>query len=144
MSIIVWDGKMLAADKRATNNGHAATTSKIFRIDGMLIGFSGDACFGLAMLAWLKEGADPKQFPESQKSSDDYAGVVRIERSGLILKYERSPFPMPIHDRAFAMGSGRDYALAALHLGKGAREAVEVACALDIYCGNGIDTLEFE
>ena len=36
----------------------------------------------------------------------------------------------------------RDFALAAMHLGKSAREAVEVACALDVFCGNGIDTLE--
>ncbi len=33
-----------------------------------------------------------------------------------------------------AIGAGRDFALAALHLGHDARKAVEVACKLSVYC----------
>ena len=42
------------------------------------------------------------------------------------------------------MGHGRDFTLAAMHLGHDARTAVEVACALDAFCGCGIDTLTLE
>jgi len=49
-----------------------------------------------------------------------------------------------VEDAFCAMGGGRDYALAAMFLGKSALEAVQVACALDITCGKGIDVLELE
>jgi hypothetical protein len=47
-------------------------------------------------------------------------------------------------DAHHAIGSGRDFAAAAMYLGKTAREAVEVAMALTGFCGHGVDTLEFE
>lgn len=143
MTVIAWDGKTLAADKRATNNGHASTTTKIQRVGDMLIGMAGDACYARAMLEWARTGFDPATFPEHQKSKDDFVRFVVIEKSGRILEYELTPYPVVVEDRTIAVGSGRDYALAAMHLGKNAQEAVKVACALDIYCGNGIDVLEF-
>lgn len=143
MTVIVWDGKTLAADKQATNNGHASAVTKIHRIGESLIGFSGDACFARAMLQWAKNGFNPATFPAHQASEDDYVGFLLIEPGGRLLKYERTAYPIEIEEKTHAMGSGRDYALAALYLGKTAREAVEVACALDINCGKGIDTLEF-
>jgi ATP-dependent protease HslVU (ClpYQ) peptidase subunit len=45
-------------------------------------------------------------------------------------------------DKKTATGSGRDYALAAMHCGKTAREAVEIACLFETGCGNGVDELE--
>lgn len=40
------------------------------------------------------------------------------------------------------MGSGRDFAIAAMHCGKTAREAVEIASLYENGCGNGVDVLE--
>lgn len=42
-----------------------------------------------------------------------------------------------------AIGTGRDYARAAMHLGRNAVEAVQVAILFDENCGNGVDTLTF-
>lgn len=142
MTIIAWDGKTLAADKQTTNNGHASAVTKIYRVGGALVGFSGDACFAFAMLEWARGGFQPATFPAHQASENDYVGFLVIHPDGRILKYERTAYPIEIEEKTHAMGSGRDYALAALYLGKTAREAVEVACALDINCGKGIDTLE--
>ena len=61
-----------------------------------------------------------------------------------VLEYERTPHPIRNEDTLRAWGAGRDFALAALHLGKTAKEAVELACRLDSTCGNGVDTLVFE
>lgn len=41
-------------------------------------------------------------------------------------------------------GAGEDYALTAMHLGKSAKEAVEVACELCVYCEQPVNVLEFE
>jgi 20S proteasome alpha/beta subunit len=140
MTVIVWDGRTLAADKRASCNGIVRTTTKIFRVRDMLVGLAGDADYSRAMLQWVIAGMNEDRFPEHQKTSADYVSVLVITKSREILKFERTPYPIVFEDKVFAMGSGRDFALAALHLGCDARRAVEVACALDVSCGNGIDT----
>lgn len=44
-------------------------------------------------------------------------------------------------ERSFAIGSGRDFALAAMDMGATAKEAVEVAAKRDVYTGGTIRTL---
>lgn len=140
MTVIAWDGKTLAADKRATLGTLIRTTTKIFRIGDALCASAGDADVGNDMIAWFRNGAKPEDYPASNRG-DAWAGLLVI-RKGEILKYERSPHPISFEDGFFAIGCGRDYALAAMYLGHDARKAVEVAIALDSGCGNGIDTLE--
>ncbi len=67
-----------------------------------------------------------------------------IADGGNCYGYYLSPYPEWNQDRFDAIGSGRDYALAAMYLGHDARRAVEVASALDNGCGNGIDVLTLE
>lgn len=143
MTVIAWDGKTLAADKRAVNNGYAGgTVTKIHRWPGGLCAFSGDLDVGMALVAWLRGGADPDVYPKKQ--ADHAANFLVIHQDGRIERYETVPVPLLFEDRFTAMGSGRGYALAAMHLGHDARAAVEVACALDNGCGNGIDVLMLE
>jgi hypothetical protein len=143
VSVIAWDGHTLAADKRASLGTLIRTTTKIFRHADALLAYAGDAVFGEEMRAWFMRGAKPEDFPASNRDKDDWAGLLVI-RKGEILRYERTPYPLQFEDKQFAIGCGRDFALAAMHLGKTAREAVEVAIALDSGCGNGIDTLTLE
>lgn len=143
MSVIAWDGKTLAADRRASLGTLIRTTRKIFMRQYGLVGYAGDADQGEEMLRWLEAGAVAADFPPSQRDRDNWAGVLVINPDRQILKYERTPYPLTFHDGFFAIGSGRDFALAAMHLGKTAREAVEVACHFDSGCGNGVDEIEF-
>lgn len=142
MTIIAWDGQMLAADKRACSGNVVSTVTKIRRIGEMLVGVSGSADIAGEMFEWIQNGRKPDQFPEIQRNNDEVTVLV-IER-GQILCYERSPFPILLEDHYFAIGSGRNYALAAMHCGKNAVEAVEVACHFDPDCGNGVDILAFD
>ena len=142
MTCIAWDGKTLAADKRACSSGLINTLTKIHRIDGLLVGGSGESSFIQNMLAWIRTGRDPEKFPKSQGDKDDWQPILVIERDGSPSLYERTPYPVRFEQPFIAIGSGRDFVRAAMHLGKTAREAVEVAIALDCGCGNGIDTLE--
>jgi 20S proteasome alpha/beta subunit len=143
MTVIVWDGKTLAADKRAINNGlKSGTVTKIHRFDGGLCGFSGDLDIGMAMVAWLRAGAVAVDYPKQQEKNA--CNFMVITNDGRTMRYETVPVPLVFENPHQAMGSGRDFALAALHLGFDARKAVEVACALDSGCGNGIDTLTLE
>jgi 20S proteasome alpha/beta subunit len=144
MTCIAWDGKTLAADKRASLGGLIRTTTKIFRVRDCLVGYSGEAAFGQQMVGWFRDGEQPADFPGSQRDKDDWAGLLVIRPDGKIQRYERTPQALTYEDANFAVGSGRDFAIAAMYLGKTAVEAVAVACALDSDCGNGIDALELE
>lgn len=144
MSVIAWDGKTLAADKRACYGTTILTTTKIFRVGDCLVGYTGDAVFGEQMLAWIRAGANVEDFPAAQRDKDDWCGVLVITPEGKVSRYERTPNPMTYEDEFFAAGSGGDFALAAMHLGKTAREAVELACKLDSGCGNGVTELTLE
>ena len=144
MTCIAWDGKTLAADKRAIYGGTITTLTKIRRIGDLMVGGSGESSFIGAMVEWVKNGRVPADFPKSQADKDDWQPVLVIEADGTPSLYERTQYPIRHEQRCIAIGSGREYAMAAMHLGKTAREAVEVAIELDCGCGNGIDTLELQ
>lgn len=139
MSVVVWDGNQLAADKRCNSEGVGFVTSKAFGFGGYLAAYVGDSAFGEQILAWFRDGHDPDAFPESQRSKDDWAELLIVWPSGEMWSYEKTPYPIKFPPQKYAMGSGRDFALAAMHLGKTAQEAVEVACIFDSGCGNGVD-----
>lgn len=140
MTVIAWDGKTLAADKRATKCGLTYTVTKIFRIGDRLIGIAGDATRGQELIAWLDRGGDPSEYPEL-KDKDDAAHLLCVERDGTIRLYETTAYPYTVEDKVWAEGQGRDFALAAMHLGMDAARAVEFTSRFVSSCGNGIDTL---
>ena len=143
MTVIVWDGKTLAADKRTGFGAEYCTTTKILRIRGHLVGWAGATALGVMVVAWFEAGADPEKFPEKQRGTDGGSLLV-ICPDGTVHHYASEPLPMVIDDTYFSIGSGSGMASAALYLGHDARRAVEVASALDLNCGNGIDTLCIE
>jgi 20S proteasome alpha/beta subunit len=146
MTCIAWDGRVLAADKRASSAGYGSTVTKIVRTSaGELLGVSGDFGAGQALMTWYQSGANPDSFPDNRDANDSYrARLLVIDAGPRIRIFESTAYAMTIEDKCYAMGSGRDYALAAMHLGRNSRKAVEVACTLDSGCGNGIDTLRLE
>lgn len=140
MTCIAWDGKTLAADRLRVTCGLKSTATKIYRVPGGIVGFAGSEVHALRVLAWFR-GARGGEFP-APPSSDEGADALFIDSSGAWF-YASTCHGVGIYrdDPFLAMGCGRDYAMAALYCGKTAREAVEVACALDNGCGYGIDTL---
>lgn len=143
MTIIAFDGKTLAADKQSTSGGFGSTVTKIYRVPGGIVGFTGNQGHAAALLAWFRNGRDPEKWPK--KAGNDSASAVYITHDGVFCySGEDGPFAAQIENKCDAWGAGYAYALAAMHLGHDARRAVEVACALDVSCGNGIDTLTLD
>lgn len=142
MTIICWDGKTLAGDRLGDANGLRRTATKIARIHTNLYGFAGYASRSAELIAWFQQGGLPKDVPAFQLT-EDYQSILMVREDRRIFTYGRSGFPFEVFDKFHAVGSGRDFAIAAMHLGKTAREAVEIASLFDISCGNGVDTLEF-
>lgn len=142
MTVIAWDGKTLAADKRATG-GTITTVTKIRRTgDGRLMGVCGDGSVGRELMGWADAGEVPATWPAAANTGD--ATLMVIERGQLPRVYYARPFPMHPEGPHFAIGSGEPYAMTAMYLGHGAKAGVEAACMLIESCGNGIDTLTLE
>lgn len=147
MTTIAWDGKTLAADKRATGNLPIAIITKIFRLvyedHHYLIGAEGEINICNQLTNWARQG-----FKESMFSGADTtvtkARMLVIKDDYTIQVYgNNSYYPYAIQNTFYALGSGRGYAIGAMHCGKNAIEAVEIASLYDHHTGNGIDILTF-
>jgi len=145
MTVVAWDGEMLAGDKRTNFGGLHGTTTKVHRLpDGSLVGCAGNTAQIAEVVHWLGAGAEPDKMPAIQRDAKECVSALVIRPDGKVLQYENTPHPIRIENKTWAIGSGRDFAMAAMYLGRGAIDAVAVACVLDSGCGNGIDALTLE
>lgn len=86
--------------------------------------------FFLEFVEWMRKKND------SFRSENEYLVAYRDR---LFRVYDSlAVFEIPSHA---AIGSGQDFAIAAMHLGKTAADAARVAADLDLYCSGSIDTI---
>ena len=144
MTTVCWDGKTLAADKMSSrgNTKHSKCT-KVHKINGSLCAITGSFDVGMELLYWFHNGAVVEDFPDIQAETND-SNLVVITPQRRITLYERSPHPLVFEQEFAAYGSGSDFALAAMHLGCNAEEAVRVATIFDLYTGHGVDVIRFD
>jgi hypothetical protein len=137
VTTIVWDGRSLVADRQLTTSGCRFQTTKAHRLpDGSLFASCGAVEPAAIVLRWLREGGEK---PTLDKDSDFEGVLVKPDKTVWVLYKQLEP--VPIESPCYATGSGRDFALAALQMGKTAKEAVLLACELDIWSGMGITEL---
>jgi ATP-dependent protease HslVU (ClpYQ) peptidase subunit len=142
MTTVVFANGVMAADRMACEgNNKSGRMTKIFRSRGHLVGFSGSADVSMVLLRWFENGANEEEWPDPHGDDNLESSMLVVTPAGQVLQYERFPIPLIMEHEFHAIGSGRDFALAALHLGCDARAAVELASKLDAYTGGGIDTL---
>lgn len=135
MTTIAFDGTTLAADTMANSAGMRRSVSKIFRLDdGRLFGAAGEYQNVLMALEWLNKGG------ERPTLTDDFTGLV-IDLQGQCFRYENKLYQSLISERTTACGSGRDFAIAAMHLGKSAVEAVAIAGIFDVNTGRTVQNM---
>jgi 20S proteasome alpha/beta subunit len=144
VSVIVWDGKSLAADRQWTAGNLIRTTTKIWKHGDVLMGGSGTLTHVEALRNWVLGGMLPAKFPDLKCDQNYVPHFWLINRNGAVAKFEDTPYPMTLRDPFFAEGSGRDFAYGALEMGADAARAVEIACKYDTSCGGGIDVLTFD
>lgn len=147
MTTIAWDGKTLAADRMATYGHTYNETTKIWRLaDGSLLGGAGETASILQTKRWIEDriaATMSKPYPECQKDKDDWAAMMRITKEGVVEIYEKGPIPGIWEGKIAAIGSGRSFALMAMHLGLCARQAViETSVLAPADSNYGVDMLE--
>lgn len=143
MTVIAWDGKTLAADKLATYGSMSITITKLHRVPQGIVGIHGGSAHGIAIVNWMRDGATRSKFPKPE-SADVAGNMLLITKSGKAFHMEgvNGPQFMRVEDKCVAYGSGADFARAAMAIGLDASAAVGIASRFNVYCGNGIDTLE--
>lgn len=144
MTVIAWDGNTLAADKQSLCGDSVGIVTKIFRHNGCLLGFSGDASMGMHLIDWFKHGARSKDWPPGNNEAGKGAALLVIHPDRTIWKYETSPYPFQLEGDHVALGTGIEVALGCMWLGASSLKAAQAACAVLSSCGGGIDTLKLD
>lgn len=95
MTVIAFDGWVLAGDKRTSFGG----LHGIHRIGDCLVGCSGTTAHIAEMLEWVRNGRKPEELPPHQRDPKGCASMLLIESDGTVLQYESSPYPIRIENK---------------------------------------------
>lgn len=139
MTIIVWDGRTLAADCQGTYGDARIWRNKITRrADGTLIATAGSFSLAQAMVNHLF--GDPGSRPNWPTAvTDESADVICVDPDARVTWYTHfRPVAIELHQAQMAWGCGREFAMGALAMGANAVRAVEVAIELCPGCGLGV------
>lgn len=139
MSTIAWDGRMLAADTRGVIGESLPIEShKLYRLtEGRLYAAVGTKSDLLLAKEWLLMAGEKPALDES------FAALL-VLANGQCVRLEDKLVALPVCEPFVALGSGRDFALAAMALGQTAEQAVALAARFDIWTGMPIDTLRLK
>jgi ATP-dependent protease HslVU (ClpYQ) peptidase subunit len=127
----------MAADRKVVDGDTNYHTRKICRIGQSLVGAAGDNSAIVKFFRWLEKHGRGKQPTFTEE--EDFEGMV-LTPSGLFV-YDKSCQPDEVVDSFYAIGSGKQAALAAMHMGASPTQAVEIACLVDNSSGGPVDTL---
>lgn len=142
MTVIAFDGRIVAADKQATAGQRQDKVTKLYRHKNQVLSINGSLDAGVAMVAWFKAGANPEYFPNKGLSKDDTAWLSVFELGKHVVEYQHHPVPIIIESLPYSCGSGSMAALAAMLAGASPQRAVEITCEIHTDCGMGVDVME--
>lgn len=150
MTTIAFDGKTIAGDSRITYNdseiaGDYDVKVKFGYQHGHLrfyFGFAGARSMRDAVHGWIKNGCKKEDHPkEGDWSALVFPGSEEYRNRGCCMYYTNATPYGALVQAPFAIGSGDKYAVAAMHCGKTAAEAVSIAAKLDPFTGGEVISL---
>ena len=139
MTTIVWDGKTLAADGRCTAGNRVASNDmdKIYvdvhsEVRGSTViayALAGSADMAHRIGEWINEGCEvTDEFKEC-----NFECVIITEEEAFVYCSESNDICTTFGNQC--LGSGHDFAVSALAMGKNAVKAVQFAASIDIFSG---------
>ncbi len=146
MTTIAYCNGEMAGDTLAMDtHGLKAYCMKISAItiasETWLFGSAGERSIGVNLAESIDGLPTFAEFISQRITCDPDDKNSAIVARGDVLFYKVGTTWQQHHNKFHALGSGRDFALAAMYLGKSALEAVEVACEFDGYSGGEIVVL---
>lgn len=150
MTTIAYRDRQIASDGQATCGDRIdqLDMKKVRKINGCLVAGAGRLTSVLQFFEWFQEWSDAqlvqgesphvKVFVPEGLNDEDFSGLV-VFTDGVVFLYEGGRNSYEVTDRGYiSIGSGSDYALAAMDAGASAEEAVKVAIKRDIYSGGQV------
>jgi ATP-dependent protease HslVU (ClpYQ) peptidase subunit len=139
LTTIAYCKGVLAGDSRVTD-GQVWRTRKIYRLETsageLLVGYCGQVFAAQVFIEWLKN--DKSRKPDL--GNEDFEAIV-VAETGRVTLWNQSLVPWRPAGKFFAIGSGAPAAMAAMHCGKGAVDAVKVAAKIDPSTGGPVHSL---
>jgi ATP-dependent protease HslVU (ClpYQ) peptidase subunit len=148
MTTIAVNKESIAGDKQFTYGGSikmlgktkiyevpAETAKAVFGCNKVLVGFCGNAMPIDRAVKWLWE---PTTKPPKLKNME----VVMLTDKKEIYHGNDFRSLLKVEDKFMAIGSGMQYALAAMHSGKTPLEAVKIASKFDTMTGMGFNEIK--
>lgn len=106
MTVIAWDGKTIAADKRGVTAGLCITTTKLRRLNtGEILAWTGDQDSGEMVAAWYAAGGNPMEWPACQQKEETWSRLI-VATKETVKYFERQPIAITVEDPFAAWGSG--------------------------------------
>lgn len=145
MTTIAYRDGVLAADGRSVGANDVIlgdNTIKVWTLpNGFLVGGSGTRSVIFRYRDWMasREGARPSL--RDGDKDNNRSMIIEIMPNGTIYMHEDEY----IHDLTepfVAIGSGREAAMAAMHMGAGAEEAIRIACKTNPWSGGVIHKVQ--
>lgn len=142
MSVVVWDGKTLAADRACFRSGVVTEMSKMESNDDFVAGFVGRVGPGRALARWAINGRKPEEYDDEWRENE----VILVDRrTGEAWVYDGQwmGHTLPAH-AAIGETAASAAALALVIAGHDARDAVDllVKCGRFDGVGFGSDAVE--
>lgn len=137
MTTIVYRDGVIAADRQAETGGTVTRCTKLFRLEGFVIGVSGNLAVGIAFKRWF-EGDQDGDCP----LDDSTDALVMNTQTGVCEHWETPGIGIPVEDDFVAIGSGAELAYGAMEMGADAKKAIKVASKWDSSTGNGIQAVK--
>jgi ATP-dependent protease HslVU (ClpYQ) peptidase subunit len=143
MTLVVWDGRFIAADSQVTVPGDMRMKpyKKIIIRDRLVF-----ACLGVRnliepMIEWyLDDETGPEDMPKVINDEDHTTMVVWSDGTCEIFATDM-PYPDAIREPT-AWGCGRDFAIGAMDAGCDAKRACEIAVARHALLGGPVQVID--
>lgn len=145
MTTIAYKDGVIASDSRATYDDWTKSKcvklyrakSKIDPVKGdVIVATAGHSSASLLFLDWLEVGGEPRLHDRGVNEMNEFECLI-VHKSGVWIGDRLCRLEV-LEEEFWAAGSGRQAALAAMHCGKSAVEAVRIACRIDSFSGGRV------
>ena len=141
MTTVAYRDGVLAADTLGCGQ-FRRKCKKLHRVGDTIIGFSGNYSDCLHFVRWFENKDGALTFANFRNDNSDAPDVTAIVVcDGKAEKWTEHCQPTPIYESFFAVGSGAQAAMAAMHMGASAEEAVKISMLVDPHTAGDVETL---
>ncbi len=145
---IAWKGRTLAADTQLTYEDNTKTfCHKLHDLGAShVVAIAGSVDAEFYFKRWLIAGAKVEKWNDMVLAYEKKPKfeAIYIDNLGQKWYYSDNPAAMPIEHRFHAIGSGWRVAMAGMHIGLSAKDAVLLAGDLDINTNKIVDTYDLQ